>query len=74
MNQTQTEWIRAALTRGPLTPIDALNGCGCFRLAARIKDLRAAGVRITTEDYELDSGKRVARYHLTTTTTEKEAA
>ena len=61
---TQVEWILDALTRGPLTPLDALNGCGCFRLAARIRDLRDAGYQIETRDCHLPSGKVVAEYHL----------
>ena len=40
MSQSQTQWILEALKRGPLTPIAALEGCGCFRLAARIKEER----------------------------------
>jgi hypothetical protein len=61
---TQTEWILDALQRGPITPIDALNGCGCFRLGARIHDLRQQGHVITTENYHTPSGKVVARYRL----------
>ena len=44
---TQCEQILAYLQRhGPLTPIDALNELGCFRLAARVKDLRDQGYKI----------------------------
>lgn len=64
MAQSQTEWILSALQRGPLTPIDALEGCGCFRLAARIKDLRDAGHDIKTTDRTLPNGKVVAQYTL----------
>lgn len=66
---TQTEWILDNLKRGPLTPIDALNGCGCFRLAARIADLRQAGHRIETQNKNLANGKTVAEYHLKESTT-----
>lgn len=61
---TQTAWILDALKRGPLTPIDALDGCGCFRLAPRILELRQAGHRIFTLSRHLPNGKVVAEYHL----------
>lgn len=67
---TQTQWILDALKRGPITPMDALNGCGCFRLAARISDLRQAGYEIETTHITTPSGKSVAQYTLK----EKEAA
>jgi hypothetical protein len=41
---TQCEQILKHLqTKGPLTPIDALNEYGCFRLASRILDLKSMG-------------------------------
>ena len=44
---TQNDLILASLKRGTrLTPIDALRDFGCFRLAARICDLRAEGHHI----------------------------
>lgn len=46
-----------------LTPIDALNLFGVFRLAARIKDLRSRGYAIETLDREAN-GKRFAAYRL----------
>ncbi len=46
---TQTSLIRAALEAGEtLTPLDALQQFNCFRLAARIKDLRDDGLDIET--------------------------
>ena len=47
-----------------ITAIDALNEAGCFRLAARISDLRDMGYRIESEMVTLKDGKRVARYTL----------
>ena len=47
--------------RGSITPIEALNELGCFRLAARIEELRRAGHRIRTT-IEKHRGKRWARY------------
>jgi hypothetical protein len=61
---TQSEWILNALNTRPLTAIEALEGCGCFRLAARIKDLRQAGHNITTKAKILTNGKIVAQYFL----------
>jgi len=51
------------LKRGPITPMQALDRYGCFRLAARIADLRAQGHTILTE-YVQRSSKRYARYRL----------
>lgn len=61
---TQTQWILDELRQRPLTPMDALVGCGCFRLAARILELRQAGHEITTEEIALPNGKHVAQYTL----------
>lgn len=61
---TQTQLVLDALRRGPLTPLEALNGFGCFRLAARVEELRKAGHAISVERHKLPSGKRVAKYRL----------
>jgi hypothetical protein len=61
---TQTQQILDMLHHGPVTAIDALNDCGCFRLAARIKDLRDQGHNITTTHLTLPNGKTIAQYHL----------
>jgi hypothetical protein len=61
---SQEQWILSALKRGrALTPIDALRGCRCFRLAARINDLRRQGFKIKTEILS-KGGKSFARYKL----------
>ncbi len=44
-----------------ITPLDALNICGCLRLSARIWDLRAKGFVIETKPVK---GKQYARYVL----------
>lgn len=49
---------------GSISGPEALERYGCFRLAARIKDLRNAGHRIETKTVTLANGKRVARYEL----------
>lgn len=46
-----------------LTPTQALSRFGCFRLAARIADLKESGHTITTEMVKRD-GKRFAKYRL----------
>ena len=60
---SQTEQLLAALKRGPVTPLDALRDFGCFRLAARVEELRKSGFNVVTEMAEAN-GKRFARYRL----------
>ena len=60
---SQAEWILMELRRKPLTAIEALKGCGCMRLAARINDLRADGHSIGTEMVN-KNGKKFAQYYL----------
>jgi hypothetical protein len=61
---SQCDDILNHLKREPISAIEALNRYGCFRLAARIKDLRGQGHDIETRDLELPSGKTVAEYYL----------
>jgi hypothetical protein len=61
---SQCDDILNHLKREPISAIEALNRYGCFRLAARIKDLREQGHDIETRDLELPSGKTVAEYYL----------
>jgi len=58
--------IRTALLAGErLTPLDTLTRYGCFRLGARIWDLRhKEGMAIKSETVQLTSGKRVALYYI----------
>ena len=60
---TQTQWILETLSKRPLTPLEALDGCGCLRLAARILDLKQQGHKIVTEIVH-DGVKSFARYRL----------
>ena len=60
---TQEQWILSALYWGPITPMQALKGCGCLRLAARIKDLRDQGHNIITQKVS-ENGKTFAKYRL----------
>ncbi len=48
---------------GSLTPLDALQKYGCFRLGARILELRQEGYDIKTTMIEYN-GKRFANYSL----------
>jgi hypothetical protein len=61
---TQNEWVLSELKRGKkLTALDALQGCGSFKLATRISELKAKGHNIVSETIT-KNGKRFARYSL----------
>ena len=65
---TQKDMILNWLKNGKtITPMEALERFGCFRLAARIHNLRESGHNIVATEYETPSGKRVARYSLKAT-------
>ena len=52
---------------GSITPLDALEDLGIYRLSARIKDLRELGYPIvTTMEYYFENGifKKYARYSI----------
>jgi hypothetical protein len=60
---SQTALIKGWLLNGrSITQLDALNMFGCFRLAARISNLRDQGEKIATKIVTLENGKRVAMY------------
>lgn len=56
MEKSQKQLILEFLqAHGSITPMDAINHCRrCFRLAARIADLRAEGHNIITDDRDAD--------------------
>ena len=61
---SQNEAIRKHLEKGKaITPLEALERYGCFRLAARVADLRREGLDIECST-ETTNGKRYARYRL----------
>jgi len=68
ITESQNKRIRKHLESGrSLTPLDALYQYGCFRLGARIHNLKSQGLAIETEMVEiLSEGKKkhVARYKL----------
>jgi hypothetical protein len=62
---SQNKQIADYLNKGKkLTPIDALNKFGCFRLAARIADLRNDGMNIVTRTIKLENKKQIAQYSI----------
>ena len=64
MKKSQMMMILNDLLDGKeITPIDALNNYGCFRLGARIYNLRELGYDIKTKTPE--SGKKYAIYYMT---------
>jgi hypothetical protein len=57
--------ILADLKKGvKVTPLNALSDYGCFRLGARIHDLKRQGYNIKSEMVTNVQGKRFARYSL----------
>ena len=62
---TQNAMILRHLKQGKrITPLDALSKFECFRLGARIFDLKSDGHKIEKHMVTVDSGKRVAEYRL----------
>ena len=47
-----------------ITPLEALKEYRCFRLAARIKDLRDSGHSILTTRQDSQTGSKFAEYRL----------
>lgn len=61
-NQKIGEWLLAGKT---INPLQALEKFGCFRLGARIHDLKAGGMQIVTERVtDKKSGKFWAEYKI----------
>jgi hypothetical protein len=61
---SQTALIKGWLLNGYLiTQLDALNMFGCFRLSARIANLRDEGLDIITDMVNVND-KRIAKYSL----------
>lgn len=62
---TQKANVRAWLLKGcSITPLEALNRFGIFRLAAVVHELREEGLPIVTEKLQVSPRKRVANYYL----------
>lgn len=61
---SQNALIKGWLLNGKsITPMEALNMFGCFRLSARIANLRDEGLPVVTDMVTIND-KRVARYYL----------
>lgn len=62
-SQSQKQKILEYMLSGKrITPLEALHYWNCFRLGARIADLRADGHEIKSEFVVTPSGKRVKSY------------
>lgn len=55
------EWMLAGHT---ITPLEALEKFKCFRLWARIADIKARGYLVYSEFVTTPSEKKVKQYHL----------
>jgi len=60
----ETQILTHLETHGNISSLQALKQYGCFRLAARIYDLRNRGYQIESQRWKTRSGKWVARYWL----------
>ena len=62
---SQTDRILEWMLEGhSITPLEALEKFKCFRLGARIADIRQKGYLVYSEFITTPSGKRVKQYHL----------
>ena len=52
------------LAGNAITPLEALNLFGCFRLPARIADIKARGYLVYSEFVNLENQKKVKKYYL----------
>ena len=65
LEPTQSEMILEYLRKGySITPLEALKEFGCFRLGARIWELKQRGYNIEMQLSEVMGGKHVAEYRL----------
>lgn len=64
-SRSQTDLILEWMKEGnSITPLEALNRFKCFRLGARIADIKKKGYIVYSEFVTTDSEKKVKRYHL----------
>ena len=64
-SKSQTDRIlEYMLTGKSITPLEALDMFGCFRLGARIADIKARGYLVYSEFITTDTQKKVKRYYL----------
>lgn len=60
---TQQQQVTQRLQQGWTTALDALNDCGCMRLAARVLEMRQDGMLVLDQWVEVN-GKRFKAYRL----------
>lgn len=66
MTEAQNQQVLSYLKTGKvITPIQALDMFGCFRLSARIYELKDKGWPIHCERIAVESGKIVGHYSMT---------
>ena len=64
-SRSQTDLILEWMKEGnSITPLEALDRFKCFRLGARIADIKKKGYIVYSEFVTTDSEKKVKRYHL----------
>lgn len=59
---TQKDMLLALLRKRYVTPLDALNECGCMSLAQRVSEWIRDGLNIVKKWVDLPNGKRVRAY------------
>lgn len=60
---TQQQQVVQRLQQGWTTALDALNDCGCMRLAARVLELRQDGLKVD-DKWVNANGKKFKAYRL----------
>lgn len=64
-SRSQTDLILEWMLAGnSITPLEALEKFKCFRLGARIADIKARGYLVYSEFVTTPSEKKVKQYHL----------
>ena len=64
-SRSQTDLILEWMLAGnAITPLEALERFKCFRLGARIADIKARGYLVYSEFVTTPSEKKVKQYHL----------
>ena len=65
VSKSQTDLILDWMLAGnAITPLEALERFKCFRLGARIADIKKKGYIVYSEFVTTESEKKVKRYHL----------
>ncbi len=62
--RSQNEILKEMMVVNWVTPMTALQYAKCFRLAARVAEIRATGAEVVARWETLPTGKRVKAYRL----------